>query len=312
MGININRDFLLTILRTMSYKIALIIPVYNGLTHLKKTLPLIFQQIGKISEWDFKIIIADDNSSDGTCEWLNDNYPEIIVIRGNGSLWWSGATNKGINYILSRTEYKYAVLWNHDILCADNYFDTLVKSIKNYDSKTMIASKIFLLDKPDIIFNMGVYFNALTGKNTLVGYGKADAPEYSVPLSVDWTGGMGTLIPVEAFQTTGMFDEVNFPQYYGDADFFLRAKKMGYKLIVLPELKMWNDKSSSGLEHQTKWRFFFKSLSSIKSNHNLVIEYKFFRKHSVSFLFLFNFIYRQLKYTGSFLKQWLLSFFAKS
>lgn len=295
----------------MNNSTAILIPVFNGLHFLKKQLPAISRQISKIEDFRWKIIVIDDNSTDGTSAWISQFFPEVTVLSGNGSLWWSGGVNKGVSYALSRKEFTYVMLWNHDILCADDYFETMGRKIPDYQDHTIIASKIYFLHKPEVIFNMGAFFNPVTGVRTLNGYGCVDSEAFSAPAWVDWTGGMGTLIPVDAFRQVGFFDEKNFPQYHGDSDFFLRAREKGYRLVVLPDLKIWNDKSSSGLEHNARWHLFFRSLTSIKSNHNIIIEYKFLKRHCTSFLFHFYYVAGIFKYFTSFIKHWILSLLKK-
>ncbi len=293
-------------------KIAILIPVFNGLHYLKRSLPSICKQIREIEEWQFTIIITDDNSTDGTSSWLSHNYPEIVVLNGSGSLWWSGGINKGVTYALSCKDFEFVLLWNHDTICAEDYFQQLIRKVPEIASNTIVASKVFFQHKPDVIFNMGAFFNPKTGVRTLYGYNQIDTKEYNKPISVDWTGGMGTLIPIEIFSRIGLFDEKNFPQYYGDADFFLRAKENGYKILVFSELKIWNDKSSSGLEHQESWSLFINSLFSLKSNSNVFIEYRFLKKHCHTFWWRFHFFVRIMKYFLFFVKCWMQSLFRKS
>jgi|WetSurSiteA1Bulk_404760.scaffolds.fasta_scaffold00257_9 GT2 family glycosyltransferase len=289
--------------------IAIVIPVFNGLKYLQNSLPPIMAQINAIEHRKFTIIVADDNSNDGTAEWLNLNYPGIIVLKGDGNLWWSGGINLGVRYALADQEYQYVLLWNHDTICAENFFNNLIKNVDKYNSKTIIASKVYFLAKPDVLFGMGAFFNPTTGKLKMNGYGMTDSAEFNHPVQVDWTGGMGTLIPVEVFRQVGLFDQKNFPQYYGDCDFFLRAKEKGFILMALPDLKIWNDKSSSGLEHKAQWRLFLRTLTSIKSNYNIAVAYKFRKRHCTSFVFHFYFLYSNILYFGSFFKHWLKSLF---
>jgi GT2 family glycosyltransferase len=290
-------------------RIAIVIPVFNGLIYLQKSLPPLIKQIKKTESWKFQIIVTDDNSNDGTAEWLNLNYPDIIVLKGNGNLWWSGGTNLGVQYAIANQEYKYVLLWNHDTICADDYFNNLIKNVEKFDGKTIIASKVFFLAKPDILFGMGAFFDPKTGKLKMNGYGMVDSDEFKHPVQVDWTGGMGTLIPAEIFRQVGLFDQKNFPQYYGDCDFFLRAKEKGFIMVAVPDLKIWNDKSSSGLEHNAKWRSYFRTLFSVRSNYNVVIAYKFRKRHCKSFIFHFYYFYGIIQYFGSFLKHWIKSLF---
>ena len=49
---------------------------------------------------DHKTIVVDDGSTDGTKEMLQTEFPEIIVLDGDGNLFWTAAINLGIRYAL--------------------------------------------------------------------------------------------------------------------------------------------------------------------------------------------------------------------
>jgi hypothetical protein len=290
----------------MKTKISLIIPVFNGRVHLQKSLPSLLRQIQQSNTLDCRIIVVDDKSSDGTALWLNDTFPEIIVLHGDGNLWWSGGVNRGIEWVQSHADSRFVLLWNHDTECADDYFEQLGTLIQTIPPRQIVTSKVYFLDRPDVIFNFGCYYYPVTGVNVQHGYGMQDGPSFHQPTEVDWTGGMGTLIPMEVFLLTGLFDAKHFPQYYGDCDFFLRARKKGYSIFAYPQLRIWNDKSHSGLEHKGKWSLYWDTLFSLRSNHNLKVQWAFVTRHATSPLAYANFFYGWGIHTGSFLKHWIL------
>ena len=70
---------------------------------------------------DFRFVITDDNSSDGTDEMLRSLPYKIKVLSGNGNLFWNGGMRKSLAYALLGTEkYDYAMLVNDDVRFYEN------------------------------------------------------------------------------------------------------------------------------------------------------------------------------------------------
>jgi GT2 family glycosyltransferase len=64
---------------------------------------------------------------------------------------------------------------------------------------------------------------------------------------VDLLHGKSTLFPVSVFESTGLFDEENFPHLFADDDLVLRAKHNGYRLLVDLDTVVLNDLTATGL-----------------------------------------------------------------
>ena len=98
-------------------KIALVFPIFNKLEYTRKGLADVYHCFdAKGTDLiPIDIVITDDNSSDGSFEWIKMNYPNIHLLKGDGTLWWSGGVNKAIQYVLKNLESEYVLLWNNDI-----------------------------------------------------------------------------------------------------------------------------------------------------------------------------------------------------
>ena len=78
----------------MANTIYIVIPVFNRLKFTKDCL----DSLRKQSYGEFKVIVVDDGSTDGTYQHLKENYPEVIVLQGDGNLWWAGIHSPGTYY----------------------------------------------------------------------------------------------------------------------------------------------------------------------------------------------------------------------
>jgi GT2 family glycosyltransferase len=286
------------------YKIALVFPIFNGLEFTKACLNQLadsFRIIDPKKEI-FEIVVADDGSTDKSKEWINQQYPYIHVLQGDGNLWWSGGINLAVNYAIDKLNVDYLLWWNNDILPADDYFKNLLNIIESSNEKTIIGSKIYYADKKDIIWSMGGLFDQKTGEKSMIGNDICDSEEFNVPKEADWLAGMGSLFHSSVYKEIGMLDSDNFPQYHGDADFTLKAKRNGYMIIVYPELKIYNDKRQSGLQHGESLKLLMESLYSIRSNYNIKKDFKFYRVHGTSLKAYLPVTKKYVHYIGGFFK----------
>jgi GT2 family glycosyltransferase len=294
-------------------KIAILIPVFNRLEYTKECLDILKQQESTsfFKNNEIRIIVSDDASTDGTAEFIRTRYPEIIVLQGNGNLWWSGCMNLGINYALQNLGSDFVLFWENDITPDNQYFENLQSIITHWQKGTLVCSKIKIKSQPDKIFAMGGIFNFHTGFKKLVGTGDFDGPEYNKIFEADWFCGQGILIHKSIFEKVGLLDEKIFPQYHGDSDFALRAKKAGFRNLIFPDLVVWNDTDTTGIGHieNKTLRQFGQSLVSIRSNYGLSKDIKFYNRHVTNLLAYRYLILKYVTYIGGYFKWKFLGLF---
>ncbi|MBN2272720.1 MAG: glycosyltransferase family 2 protein [Bacteroidales bacterium] len=283
-------------------QIAIIIPVYNHLSFTKQALADLSSALKDIQEPLFPVIIIDDGSSDGTGEWININYPDVHLLQGDGNLWWSGAVNMGARYALESLKADFILLWNNDINFDGCYFRNLIRIIKENNNDTIIGSKILVEEQPDIIWSMGGYFNPVSGKHGMVGYFKKNEEVYKKVFEADWLTGMGTIIPGQIIEKLGYWDNINFPQYSGDSDFTYRAKLKGHKIIVHPDLILFNKTEHSGVTRPHSFKQLLNLLTDNRSKSNFKRNLKFYKLYAKSCRAYMHFYWKYCLIFGGFIK----------
>lgn len=252
--------------------IYIVIPVFNRKRFLQECLNSLRLQTTQ----DFRTIVVDDGSTDGTFEMLQSEYPEVIALKENGDLWWTGAINVGVKYALPLCkETDYIMALNDDLIVPPNYIETFYQLSQKYP-KALIGSVVTDINNRDVIGSGGVRINWFNAKFTdlnvgksLASFGKGHIVEAS------YLTGRGVLIPSEVFRKFGIYNDRHYKQC-GDPELPRRAALKGYRLIVSYDVPVYSHLKDKGhINHldtfslQTVKKYFF----NVRSNFNL--RYRF-------------------------------------
>ena len=205
--------------------VAAVVPIFNRLEMTRR-----FVASFRTLSYRRKIlVICDDGSTDGTGEFLRQQ-PDVITVRGDGSLWWSGGTNAAIREALKH-QPDYVLTINDDAIFDPDYLELLVSEALAFPGAIM-ASCLTQLQTPELAWSIGAtYFNY---KNVLYINDCYGAPLAHLrglmrsPVLIDTTPGNGVLYPAAVFEKAGFFDETWTPQYHGDTLFVHRAARQGF------------------------------------------------------------------------------------
>lgn len=202
--------------------ISAIIPNYNGRDLLEKNLPTLIDEL-QCTGVDFEIIVADDKSTDDSIAFLEENYPNIILIKKECNSGFSATCNAGINVASKELIF----LMNSDIILTKNYFEPQFKFFEREDTFGVMGKIIGYFD--DKIQDTAKYpkMNGTKLKATINYLIDDYQPNFWTPSF--YLSGANALVDAKKLKAIGGFDELFSPFYYEDMDLSIRAQRLGWK-----------------------------------------------------------------------------------
>ena len=178
-----------------------------------------------------EIIVVDDASKDKTFDEVLREFPMIKIIRNSKRRFISGSRNIGL--INSRGKYIFFI--DDDNIIEKKTIRNLVEFMEENPYVGIAVPLTFWYSSPNKIWN-----------------DRISDPILPSPLRRRISGRLETPIRIERFDNAflvrrsvfdncGMFDEKNFPMHLSEADLYLRIKKKGYLVALVPSGVVWHD-----------------------------------------------------------------------
>jgi GT2 family glycosyltransferase len=287
----------------MNHRLNILIPTHNRRVLLQELLQDIFT--ADPSFFTINIFVIVDGSNDGTCELLQKYGEKIEIVKGNGNYWWTKCVNEGIKSSFKQNP-DYFLLLNDDVILPDHFFFQLSKCISDYPEAILQTSAKDILNNKYYDLGSGVSVkNPFKITRFVDDYNVGmQLPEY---INTNYLHGRGMIIPYPAISNVGLLDEKNFPQYFSDSDFALRAQKAGYKLIVARDCFIYIHTEKTGrtiYEKEYSLSNFFKRLYKKNSPSNLKYLIKYNYRHCPKIYFIPFTFFNILSVLAGYLKRW--------
>jgi len=245
-------------------KVAVVVPVHGRLPLTIRFL----ESFRRVAYRNAEMVVVDDRSPDDTALHLTRHYRDVTVLKGDGNLWWTGGTNKGVRYALAHG-FRYVLTINNDAVVHPDFLSHLVETAESHP-RSIVGSRINFLDDPGKVWSIGGYTN--WEEYFFLNLFDNDKREEDVlarrrnPWPVEFLTGCGTLVPADCFRKIGLYDERMCPQYHADSEYTLRAGSSGYGVLVDLRAVVYNDAARTcRLRHLLVRRspFFWKPLLAL-------------------------------------------------
>ena len=252
----------------LSSKINIVIVTYNNKSILKRTLPGIVSEAFTVNAG---IIIVDNNSRDGTAQWISRKYKTIRVVALPVNSGFAKANNVGIGMCRS----KYVLLLNPDVIVPPQSITKILEWMDRNPSIGIAGPK--LLNENGTIqyscrrfptlfsyFAEIIRFDNMFPKSRFGRRYLMKDYDHKTPCDVDYICGAVMLIRAEVFAKVGLLDEAFF-MYAEEAELCWRAFKNNFRVAYWPITTMIHigGESSKSLHKEmysenirSRWLFF--------------------------------------------------------
>lgn len=218
--------------------VSVVIANWNGRHHLEPCLAALQAQ----SYPTFEILVVDNGSSDGSSQWLADNYPGVRLLCNPRNLGFAAANNQGIQ----AARGQYVALINNDAFAETGWLDALVAAAEAEPGAGMVASLMVYADRPSMVNSAGVCVDRL-GVSWDCSGGSGVPSLGSQPIPVFGASAGAALYRREMLAELGGFDEAFFA-YLEDVDLAWRARWLGWRAILAPAARVQHVGSATSRE----------------------------------------------------------------
>jgi len=215
--------------------IEIIIPNWNGKSMLEHCLSSLRRQTFS----NFRVIVVDNGSSDGSIELLETSFPEVRLIRFHDNTGFSVAVNKGIETSVG----PWLLLLNNDMEMAEDCLEGLRLAVEQYPHFHVFALKMMNFHERQFIDGAG---DAVLrgGVGYRVGTMEEDCEAYQKNRETFGACAGAALYNKSYFDKVGLFD-TDFFAYLEDVDLNMRARRHGLRCMFIAGARVYHIGSAS-------------------------------------------------------------------
>jgi len=210
--------------------LSIVIVSYNVRGLLKECLESIYRTTKYIQ---FEVYVVDNNSSDGTIQMIEREFPQVKLIANKDNIGFAKANNLAFQ----KSRGKYILMLNPDTVILQNSLYKIVNYFEQQPNIGAIGCKMLNSDRtlqpscynfPTLLEIFGMYF---IGSRIFSGLKKFD---YDKVQEVDFVRGAFLALNKQCLEEIGLLDEKLF-MFGEETDLCYRMKQRGWKVIYIPD-----------------------------------------------------------------------------
>jgi GT2 family glycosyltransferase len=310
----------------MDTPVSIIILGYNSKKYLKWCLDAVFSQ----SYPNLEIIYVDNDSDDGSLEFVEQNYCSKIIktkeqknkrtikiIRNNKNFGYAGGQNIGIK----NSSGEFILCLNPDIILDKDYIKNIITLFSKNSKIGAATGKLFKFKLKDVytdnLFQLSRTLGQKSDNNLIIektniidscglkifkshrvierGGGKINNEQYRQQEQIFGVSGAAPIfkkIALEKIKFNEQYFDEDFFAYKEDIDISFRLLHSGFESWFEPKAKGWHHRWETGTKEKEK----FSNLLKRRGQRRKIINYLSYRNH-LCFLFKNEFLSNLILYS---------------
>ncbi|MGM0589014.1 MAG: glycosyltransferase family 2 protein [Bacteroidota bacterium] len=211
---------------------SIIIVTWNALEHLRTYLP----SVVATDHPSFEIIIADNASTDGSADWIRQEYPNVQIASLDQNYGYCGGNNRAAQ----QAHGKWLIFLNNDVRVEPDWLTPLESFIQGHPQAGALQPKMRSDQQPDHFEYAGAaggyldHYGYPFCRGRLFDTTEPDTGQYDDPSPIFWASGAALAIRKDLFQELGGFVE-DFEFHMEEIDLCWRLWRNGYQVWYVPE-----------------------------------------------------------------------------
>lgn len=222
--------------------LAVVVLNWNGLEDTRALLPTL-ARCRVPDGWRVHVLVVDNGSSDGSAAAIGREFPGVEVLALPGNRRFAGGCNAGLERVLGQGA-DAVMLLNNDTEAEPGLCEQLLLALEQ-DPRAGAAAPLICFQQPSgVIWYAGGRCTPALGFAAHRGLRRRDRGQYRAIEPTGYLTGCCLLATRAAWERVGLLDERYFI-YAEDADWCLRARAAGFRLLFVPAARLRHKVSAS-------------------------------------------------------------------
>lgn len=204
--------------------------------------------------WTAGVMVVDNGSTDGSVERLRAAFPDVEIVALPANRMFAGGNNAGLKVALDRGD-DAVMLLNNDTEADPGLYEKLIAALESDPRAGAAAPLIYHAPPSQRIWYAGGACVPALGYTAHRGLRTKDEGQYREVEPTGYLTGCCLLAWRSVWEKVGLLDERYFI-YAEDADWCLRARAAGFRLLFVPTARLWHKVSSASGGASNAWKIY--------------------------------------------------------